>query len=276
MRPMSFKTISVLIAFAAAACGPEFGGALSDSEEEIVGGRVAQQGEFPWMSAILDSSDHEQFCGGSLIRDGWVVTAAHCVEGLLASDVAVGIGQIRISNLGAANISPVVQVILHPRYNANTSDNDIALLQLSKPFAEVQKVRMLAANEEDSRTAAGRTATAIGWGSTRSGGNTVDRLRKVNIPIVGRARCRNAYQPERVDITGRMICAGDLENGGEDSCQGDSGGPLIVGNNSNNNVALAGITSFGIGCARKRFPGVYSNVARLSAWVDACIGGACN
>lgn len=257
-----------------AACGPEVGAELSMSEEEIVGGRVAQQGEFPWMTAILDADNNEQFCGGSLIRDGWVVTAAHCVEGLIAPDVAVGIGQIRISNLQAANISQVTQIFIHPGYNSNTSDNDIALLQVANPFSEVPKLRMLAANEEDTRAAAGRTATAIGWGSTRSGGNTVDRLRKVDIPIVGRARCRNAYQPERIQITGRMICAGDLDDGGEDTCQGDSGGPLIVGRN--NNPALAGVTSFGIGCARRRFPGVYSNVARLSAWVEACVAGSCN
>lgn len=99
----------------------------------------------------------------------------------------------------------------------------------------------------------------------QQGGHSPKRLQRVTVPIIDRNLCKNTYEGVGT-ITPRMICAGDITEGGKDSCQGDSGGPLT------NNGILYGIVSWGYGCAKPRYPGVYTNVATVRSWIKNTTG----
>jgi len=109
-------------------------------------------------------------------------------------------------------------------------------------------------------------ATVIGWGRTMEGGDTSAVLRQVEIPIVSNETCQQSYPN---GITSNMMCAG-REEGGRDSCQGDSGGPLMV-RGSGQDWRQAGVVSFGIGCARPNFYGVYTRISQYLFWIDSQI-----
>jgi hypothetical protein len=164
-------------------------------------------------------------------------------------------------------IATVSQIIMHASYNANTTDYDIALLKLTTPVSltdGVQIIPLASSANYSALYAANTMLTVSGWGTTNSGGSTSRYLRKVTVPVVTNANCYALYGG---GITGRMMCAGDTVNGGEDSCQGDSGGPLI--GQGNGNWVQVGIVSWGVGCADAAYPGVYTHVANLRSWVAA-------
>ena len=114
---------------------------------------------------------------------------------------------------------------------------------------------------------AGACAVVSGWGALASDGGIPDRLQAVNLPLVSEAECRQAYPGQ---ITGGMICAG-LPEGGRDSCQGDSGGPLVVRGLSERHWQLAGVVSWGAGCAEPGLYGVYARVATYLDWIQATV-----
>ncbi len=158
----------------------------------------------------------------------------------------------------------MTQVIVHPNYNPNTNNNDIALLKLTSPAVLNSTVAIIPPATSplvDALVQAGDTSTVTGWGDTTEGGSLADVLMEVTLPIVSNTSCNQAYG----FITDNMLCAG-LTQGGKDSCQGDSGGPLIVpvGDGS---WLLAGIVSSGNGCARPGYPGIYTRVSRYQAWI---------
>lgn len=239
-------------------------------EPPIVGGIPAADGAWPWQVALVQSVF---FCGGSLLSPDWVVTAAHCVVDdadnvFSPSEVSVRAGSLNPDSGG--QLRTAAQVIVHPSYNPVTNDQDIALLRLSSPItgANIGAVAPLLASNEPSLAADGTFATVTGWGATSSGGSTSSTLMQVDVPLLGPAACRNtAYGNE---ITNNMICAG-FEGGGKDSCLGDSGGPLVV-NDQQGGHRLAGIVSWGNGCARPDYPGVYARVSRYIDWLEASTG----
>ncbi|MCM2268378.1 MAG: serine protease, partial [Elusimicrobiales bacterium] len=211
--------------------------------EKIVGGVQATKGEFPFIVS-LKSSYGSHFCGGSLIKKNWVLTAAHCVEGGYLKGVTIGLHN-QSDTVGVEKFT-VLEIIKNPGWDTNTMDNDFALVKLSGD----SKFAPIALNTKEITKADFVTA---GWGTTSEGGGVSKILMKVSVPFVDKATCSAAYD----GITDSMICAGYKE-GGKDSCQGDSGGPLIVGTGAN--MALAGVVSWGEGCARPNKYGVYSKV----------------
>ena len=234
---------------------------------EIVGGQPADPGEYPWQVMVLPGGF---ICGGSLIHPEWVVTAAHCMfdqngNPFSAGQISVRLGEYRRSvNDGTEQIRSVAQVIVHPNYNPANNDNDIALLKLTSPGVLNSAVALISpatSPQVDALVEAGDPSTVTGWGDTSEGGNLSDVLMEVSVPIVSNASCNQAYGI----ITDNMLCAG-LAQGGMDSCQGDSGGPLIVPR-GDGSWLLAGIVSFGNGCARPGFPGVYTRVSRYQTWI---------
>lgn len=254
--------------------------------ERIVGGRPAPEGAFPWMVALLNAAEPDpfqaQFCGGSLIAPEWVVTAAHCffdeqgkqVVSAQNLDLLLGTNRLQI---GAGQRIRAAQIVLNPGYNPQVGKlggNDIALVRLSRPVA-LATLPLVQPNQTN-LTAPGTAATILGWGATfpraldqEPSGFPRD-LQQATVPIVSNAVC-NAPQSYNGTILDTMLCAG-FPQGGVDTCQGDSGGPLIV--SSGTGFALAGITSFGIGCAQPNFYGVYTRVSSFAGFVQSVIGSA--
>jgi hypothetical protein len=238
----------------------------------IVGGEAAAVGELPWQVAIYPGP---YLCGGTLIDPQWVVTAAHCVvdnngNPMAPSTIDVVAGEYnRSQNDGTEQPRDVSTVYVHPSYNPSTSDSDIALLKLASPVtlgASVGVVPLASSPAHDALVAPGVSSLVSGWGATAEGGSSATILQKVRVPIVSNTTCNAAYGG---GITANMLCAG-YSGGGKDSCQGDSGGPLVVPDGSG--WRLAGVVSFGEGCARPNFYGVYTRVSSFTAWIATQMG----
>ncbi len=223
--------------------------------EKIVGGVEAAKGEFPFIVS-LQGSYGGHFCGGSLIKKDWVLTAAHCVPGGIKTVIAGLYDQSQTQGVEKFAVDKVIQ---HPDYNKQPQDWDFALVHLkgASKFTPVALNKTELTGNVDLVTA--------GWGYTEENGTIPNVLRKVTVPMVPAETCSAAYPGS---ITDRMICAG-LDAGGKDSCQGDSGGPLIVG--AGTQRALAGVVSWGEGCARPNKYGVYSKVTAALAWINGIV-----
>ncbi|KAL7988499.1 hypothetical protein Chor_007418 [Crotalus horridus] len=225
-----------------------------EDDDKIVGGYTCQKHSVPYQ-ASLNSGYH--FCGGSIIKNQWIVSAAHCYK----SRIQVRLGEHSLTkNDGSEQYIDSVKVIRHPSYNSRTLDNDIMLIKLSKPAS--LNSRVSAVSLPNSCAASGAKCLISGWGNTLSSGSSYpDLLQCLTAPILSQSQCSRAYPGK---ITNNMFCAGYLE-GGKDSCQGDSGGPVVC------NGALQGIVSWGEGCALKGKPGVYTKVCNYVSWIQRTI-----
>lgn len=244
----------------------------------IVGGKDAEEGEYPFMVALIIKGrpvKSSQFCGGSLVKANWVLTAAHCVQiwgggTVNPNRIEAFIGGHRLSDETKGQRVGVVKIIKHEDYNDDTLDNDIALIKLAKSVNE--ELVSLGAPEFNN---AGTLSTVIGWGNVRStdegGFENPEVLQEVNVPVVSQNACQAGLDevvPPSYDVnlTDNMICAG-FPQGGKDACQGDSGGPMIV-KNANSNYVQNGIVSWGIGCAKPKAFGVYTRVSNYVSWIN--------
>lgn len=219
----------------------------------IVGGTLATAADNPFQVALLQrniaNTANAQFCGGTLYKANFVITAAHCSDFVTAGQVQVLTGTRRLDGSGVRR--NVTRIVIHPSYNASTYDYDVAVWQLSSSATGAPLATLATADP-----AQGTALLATGWGATSEGGGSPIDLRKVTVPLANRTNCNdsNSYSGE---ITSRMLCAG-RDSGGIDTCQGDSGGPLARGS------VLTGITSWGNGCARPNFFGVYTRISNAS------------
>ncbi|XP_029911259.1 suppressor of tumorigenicity 14 protein homolog [Myripristis murdjan] len=234
----------------------------------IVGGQMSREGEWPWQVSLhMRGGGH--VCGASVLSNQWLLTAAHCVqddgdkkysqadqwEALLGLHIQSQTSQWTVRK-------NVKRIIAHAAYNADTYNNDIALMELDGAVTLNQKIWPICLPTPTHAFPVGQVAWITGWGATREGGFAANILQKAEVRIINSTVCNSLMQDQ---ITDKMLCAGVLK-GGVDACQGDSGGPLSVTGTAGR-AFLAGVVSWGDGCARRNRPGVYTRVTEYRSWI---------
>jgi secreted trypsin-like serine protease len=271
----------------------------------VVGGTAAPKDEWPWQVLVLvpavapSGKAAAMMCGGSVIGARWVLTAAHCLQNLDRSRSIVVVEQQYISSLKSlGNLDPKfahrgVKGHVHPQYrynpqhpDADTHEYDIALLELGENLQSRAVVPLLA--PDAALESPDVEVTVTGWGRMHEideqGNDPVthqkvrpedvdaDHLMQAEIPLVATGQCQAAYRTTgaRGVIDARNLCAG-LQQGGKDSCQGDSGGPLVA-KAADGSFVQIGVVSWGEGCGRPGFPGVYTRVSAFADWIRQTVG----
>lgn len=230
----------------------------------IVGGTETQTNEYPWMALVTNTATGER-CGGTVISDAYILSAAHCTLDKSASDFEIKLGlHTADSNPAGLQTRNVLEIIPHPNYNSNNNDYDAVLLRIDPiTFTDIVKPLCLPAG---SSTYAGTTATVAGWGVRNSGDTTTSNvLLDVSVPVLDLADCRTLLGT--ASVTDQMLCAGSA---GKDACQGDSGGPLFTSGGAGYQE-LIGVVSWGNGCGVQDSPGVYTRATSITTWINTRI-----
>ncbi|KAI7815458.1 Serine protease, partial [Rhyzopertha dominica] len=248
-----FKLVAILCLVASAIALPRKT-KVPRLDGRIVGGEDADIEDYNYTVQLLYFGSH--ICGGSIISPKYVVTAAHCTDGSTATLLSIRAGST-LRNQGGTVVN-VAAIHQNPDFDWSYIDYDISILELAEELEFSSSIGPISLPEVNQIVEAGTNSTVTGWGTTTEGGSLPSILQVVQVPIVSLEECRAAYG--QADVTDRMVCAGYTE-GGKDACQGDSGGPLVVGDE------LIGIVSWGYGCARPNYPGVYGSVPAMRDYV---------
>uniref|UniRef100_A0A8D0GS25 Peptidase S1 domain-containing protein n=1 Tax=Sphenodon punctatus TaxID=8508 RepID=A0A8D0GS25_SPHPU len=223
------------------------------SQNRIVGGEDAAQGAWPWQISL--QYDNQHICGGTLINSQWVLTAAHCFPGPDPHPSPQAICSLSLSG-SLGNVA-----------------GDVALVKLEQPIRFTP--HLLPACLPDARVPfpPGTSCWVTGWGAPKDGAllPAPQTLQQLRVPLIGTMDCDTLYhigsgtRPEIREVYNDMICAG-YAKGQQDACQGDSGGPLVC--EQDGAWFVAGIVSWGTGCALSNRPGVYTRVGAYQDWIQ--------
>lgn len=270
------KTVDLLLIVLIFSCQSALAAAKPDlltipvhTSGKILGGVEAKFGDWPWMAALLHSSEPDmfqaQFCSGVLIEDSWILTTAGCVYDRTAAQVNVAVGVFDLSTFSGNRI-PVKNIRIHPQYNSNSIRNDIALLELSQPVAQPTITLFSGESKENiSPSLLGKMLTAIGWGMADDAKNLYypEKLRQVNLPVVADSFCNTIYP---TPLIASQICAGYFE--GKDACKGDSGGPIVI--RIDDEWVHAGLVSYGTSCTDYLgWYGVYTRTSEFPSFIKS-------
>ena len=236
-----------------------------DATSKILGGVQAAEGAWPWIAALLYANDSNvysaQFCSGVLIDKSWVLTAAHCVQGMSAPAIQVAVGAYDLTRFTGSR-TPVKSIRIHPQFSSTSLYNDIALVELSVPSA-IQPIALFSGESVDNTppTLLGKLVTVLGWGVADSATSWYypEILRQVSLPVVADSTCNDIYINP---VLPSQFCAGYWE--GKDACEGDSGGPAVV--QVDGHWVHAGIVSAGVSC--QEYFGWYGKYTRTSAYLS--------
>ncbi|MEU9758387.1 serine protease [Streptomyces sp. NPDC047985] len=242
----ALKRCSVMAAVVLAAVSLQPAGAFA-APAPVVGGTPAAQGEFPFMVRL------SMGCGGALYAKDIVLTAAHCVDGSgNNTSITATAGVVDLQSSSAIKVKST-KVLQAPGYNG--TGKDWALIKLAKPI-DLPTLKIATSTAYNNGT-----FTIAGWGAATEGGSQQRYLLKATVPFVSDAECQAAYGDL---VPGEEICAGLIDTGGVDTCQGDSGGPMFRKDDSGAWIQV-GIVSWGKGCARPDYPGVYTEVSTFAS-----------
>lgn len=263
---------------------PEPGVCGVNLADRILGGNKTAINAYPWTALLVVKprfGGSESFaCGGSLISERFVLTAAHCFRELpdWAHVVRVRLGEWDLKSEEDCNDDnlctdkpvdvDVGSYVVHEGYDSKNIHNDVALIKLDKPviFTEfISPVCLPLTEELQNQAFEGKQFTVIGWGTTERGqeaqGVYGSRYKlEVNVPGAGLETCREVYP----NLKDSELCAGG--EAGKDSCQGDSGGCLVAPE-SDGYWYQYGVVSWGLGCGNQGVPGVYARVSSFVDWV---------
>ncbi|CAG5123081.1 unnamed protein product [Candidula unifasciata] len=240
--------------------------------DKILGGGFATYGEFPWIANILYDNVH--LCGGSIISEFWVITAAHCLDSGIKELYSIAVGDHTLWKLDTHETKyNVDSVFLQGRYHPGSFDYDIGLIKV-KPDRNGRGIKFNAYVQPsclplDSRILAVNTQMVIaGWGNTAQSGNQSVILKKVRVPLMWHSECITSHPKV---ITPNMFCVGTIGHSVANgtACHGDSGGPAF--SQTPDGVVLYGIISFGNGCRDTKEATVLINVSRFRAWIVSTI-----
>ncbi|XP_063175233.1 transmembrane protease serine 7-like [Chroicocephalus ridibundus] len=234
----------------------------------IVGGEDARSGKWPWQASLqMGALGH--VCGATVISNRWLISAAHCFLDSDSVRYSVPSGWRAYMGLHTINeksnrvaMRSIRRIIVHPQYDQSVSDYDIALLEMETPVFFSELVQPICLPSTSRVFVYGTVCYVTGWGAIKENSHLAKTLQEAQVRIINQSVCNKLYDDL---ITSRMLCAGNL-NGGVDSCQGDSGGPLAC-TGKGNRWYIAGIVSWGEGCARRNRPGVYTKVTALYDWI---------
>ncbi|XP_051770718.1 prostasin [Ctenopharyngodon idella] len=243
----------------------------------IVGGSSASEGAWPWQVDIQsDSQGH--VCGGTVISESWVLSAAHCFPN--PNDISSYIiyaGRQQLNGWNPDQTSHRIRHVVVPLgYTDPQLGQDIALVELATPIVWSDRIQPVCLPNANAEFNSDMKCMITGWGNIRDGValQGVGPLQEVQVPIIDSKTCQDMFlinPTENIDIRFDMMCAG-YQEGGKDSCQGDSGGPLVC-QISDGSWVQAGIVSFGLGCAKANRPGVYAKVSSFSNFIQNHVGG---
>ncbi|XP_065361336.1 venom protease [Calliphora vicina] len=238
-----------------------------NDESRIVGGTTTGVSEYPWMARL--SYFNRFYCGGTLINDRYVLTAAHCVKGFMWFMIKVTFGEHDRCNDKERPETRFVLRAFTQKFSFSNFDNDIALLRLNDrvPITSFIRPICLPRAEERNDLFVGTKGIATGWGTLKEDGKPSCLLQEVEVPVLDNETCVAQTNYTQKMITKNMMCAGYPGKGERDSCQGDSGGPLVRLRPDDKRYEQIGIVSWGNGCARPNYPGVYTRVTKYLDWI---------
>nr|XP_026692083.1 A disintegrin and metalloproteinase with thrombospondin motifs adt-1-like isoform X2 [Ciona intestinalis] len=247
-------------------------GTSSTTGGRIVGGELAVIANWPWSAYIKIGST---LCTGALIKRNVVLTAAHCLANRVTNldELRIYLGVQNISDTGNIHSQHIaaLRYVQHPNFDSSTLENDIAIIFLRTEATIGDYVNTICLPNGE-QIAEGTKCWATGYGAISEGGPLSQTLRQVALPIANSQTCvQNYARISRTVNPVKTMCAG-YEQGGRDSCQGDSGGPLVCQRCNSCNWFLAGLVSFGRGCARVGMFGIYSRMTYFEQWIASQTG----